>query len=67
MILIGRRADFISERHEWRRELRDNEGIEIHSYDWITENVEAKLGSRSGALQPGLIDPSVIVINSTRP
>jgi hypothetical protein len=46
VILIGRSQNFPDVRQEWRRHLRDNDGIEIHSYDWLLEKASARIRTK---------------------
>lgn len=51
VILIGRRDEFPERYNELRRQLRDNERIVIHSYDWL---VDIGYSNRSGMLSSEL-------------
>ena len=47
LVLIGRREEFPERFNELRRQLRDDDRIVVHSYDWL---VEVAQSSRGGSL-----------------
>lgn len=39
-VLIGRRIDFPERFNDYRRQVKDRQNIEVHTYDWLVEQVE---------------------------